>query len=309
MPFSRAKKITFIRNATLQVRILLRQTNTIAVSFPRRSGKKACLSASLTLEAAMSLTLLIFASFCLILPLKVMDTERKIQAAPEAVGEDLSRYAYVTETLKTGETVNTSEMDSSGTEIVNRISGGASVVYAQLQVNEHVDTDAVRGLNLLRSQILEDGETIALTADYGIQLPFPVLGLPMLIRTAGCTRRAWIGLPGKTYGNDGQAGASEDTIVYLGKNSTRYHLSPTCHYLANDLKVVAADQITELRNSSGKRYHACAVCGDVSATTVYVMPSGERYHTSRNCRAIVAYVRTARLSEVAYLGACSYCGK
>ena len=103
---------------------------------------------------------------------------------------------------------------------------------------------------------------------------------------------------------------AEDPIVYVGKGSTRYHLSTRCHYLHNNLQAVGSGEVSGLRNAEGGRYSPCKRC--VSGTpggTVYVMPSGSSYHTSPDCTAIVAYVQAVRKSTVAYLGACSYCGR
>ena len=52
-----------------------------------KAGVSKLLRASLTLEAALVLPLVIFASVCLMLPAKLMITERKLQAGLEAAGE------------------------------------------------------------------------------------------------------------------------------------------------------------------------------------------------------------------------------
>lgn len=57
----------------------------------------------MTLEAALVLPLFIFASVSLILPMKIMNTERKIQAGLEAAGEELSQYAYLQDVMMNGE--------------------------------------------------------------------------------------------------------------------------------------------------------------------------------------------------------------
>ena len=79
---------------TLQVRIL--KNNILSILY-NSCGKKTFLSvsAALTLEAVMSLTLFIFATVCLMTPMKIMNTERKIQAVLEEMGEDFSQYAYI----------------------------------------------------------------------------------------------------------------------------------------------------------------------------------------------------------------------
>ena len=45
----------------------------------------------------------------------------------------------------------------------------------------------------------------------------------------------------------GMGDGEEDEIVYIGKNSTRYHRLRTCHYLYNDLKAVDSGAVGELR--------------------------------------------------------------
>ena len=60
-----------------------------------KAGVSKLLRASLTLEAALVLPLVIFASVCLMLPAKLMITERKLQAGLEAAGGELSQYDYL----------------------------------------------------------------------------------------------------------------------------------------------------------------------------------------------------------------------
>lgn len=294
---------------TLQVRIL---SFYFSKCLQGCHGKKAFLSvsAALTLEAAMCLTIFIFAVVCLMLPMKIMNTERKVQAVLEALGEDYSQYAYIKESLEKGKVFNVTGAGDFAKGFCKYLAAGIAEGYAQSQVMLHMDTISVEHVTMLRSQILEDDETIDLIVDYEIRLPFPVLGLPSLRRTARCQRRAWIGKEGKDY--DGTGGSQEgdpDEIVYIGKNSTRYHRSRSCHYLANRMTGVPKAEIAELRNDYGNKYNPCAVCGQLTGDTVFIMPGGRSYHTTQSCSAIIAYVRAVRLSEVEHLGACSYCGK
>lgn len=294
---------------TLQVRIL---SNTYFKWLFNCCGKKAFLSASggLTLEAAMSLTLFIFAAVCLILPMKVMSTERKIQAAMEMVGEDYSRYAYLQQALEQGKAFASVGAGDHAKEFCRYLVGGVGAGYAQGQILDRVDTQSLKHGSLLRSQILTDGEMIDLIFDYEIRLPFPVLGIPAWKRTARCCRRAWIGRAGKDYNDGGSQGEEgKNRTVYVGRDSTRYHKDRNCHYLSNDLIKVSRNEVSELRSKNGGKYHPCAICGNHGTETVYVMPNGERYHSQSNCSAIVAYVQTAKLSEVEHLGPCSYCSK
>ncbi len=271
--------------------------------------KKAYLSASLTLEAAIVLTLFIFASVCLILPMKIMITERRIQSALEETAEELSRYAYPGNALSKGLNDLIPGADTSDMDFCGFLGNSAGKAYVLTDVEKRLDTASVISLDLSGSEIFTDGEFIDIVLDYKVRFPFSVLGISDLKRTARCRRRAWVGLPGKNYNADGSLGPDDDPIVYVGKTSTRYHLRRTCHYLSNDLTAVSIDQVGDLRNNSGGKYRPCASCGKAAASVVYIMPSGTSYHTDVDCKAIISYARAVRLSEVAYLGACSYCGK
>lgn len=310
-------------NVTLQVRIQPNENNRqrffayhakkAFLTVPRHPGTGQIweMSASLSLEAALVLSLFIFAVICMILPMKVMNTERKIQAALEAVGEDFSRYAYLKDMLERGEEQNIPGAGEFAKSFCGHLMAGAAEGYAQAAVLWHADTSAVKHVRMFRSSILEEDGIIDLILDYEIQLPFPVLGLKAIERTARCRRRAWIGKPGKEGHTGSGGGDGRDEIVYVGKNSTRYHQNRSCHYLANDLAAVAYEQVSGMRNGSGGKYYACRICGSGAGggSTVYIMPSGGSYHASRNCTAINAYVSAARLSEVEHLGACSYCSR
>ncbi len=319
----RSFKKSLISNVTLQVRI---QSNKKYVRyFSGYHGKKAFLpvsgyrhrrkqqgaAASLTLEAALALSLFVFAVVCMILPMQIMNTERKIQAALEAVGEDYSRYAYLQEMLEKGAAADIPGAGEFAKSFCSYLAPGAAEGYAQLMVMQHLDTNAVKHVRMLRSAILEDGETFDLILDYEVQMPFPVLGIGRIGRTARCRRRAWIGTPGKDGGIGGDETDLDDEVVYVGKYSTRYHKNRSCHYLDNNLVPVAYEQVAGMRNESGGKYYGCRVCGRNAGagSTVYIMPSGTSYHTTKNCTAINAYVRAVRLSEVVHLGACSYCSK
>ncbi len=310
LPFSREsikrQRKTIV---TLQVRIL---SITFSKYFHSRHGKKTfpSIPAALTLEAALCLTLFIFAAVCLILPMKVMNTERQLQASLEEIGEDFSRYAYLKQELEQGNGSAVAGAGDFAKGFCRYLTAGIGEGYAQTQVTSHVDTKALEKMSMVRSEILTDGEMVDLVLDYEIRLPFPVLGLPALKRTARCCRRAWIGKAGKDYDGKGETGeADKDTIVYVGKSSTRYHRDRNCHYLSNKLTAVSADQVMKLRNDSGGKYHPCAVCGRQADGIVYIMSDGERYHSNRNCTAIAAYVRAVKLAEVEHMGPCSYCSK
>lgn len=273
------------KSVTLQVRIpckgLLRSRKRVSFSA----------SASMTVEAALTLPLFLFAGVLLMMPFRILDIERQVQAHLEAVGEDISQSAYFTMEPAVGK---------------ESLTAATAYGYAEAAVRIKLRELPIKNLSLASSQLLDDKETVYLVADYEVELPFSVFGLGSVKRKNICYRRGWIGESEKG-GDEAGTGEEEQDMVYIGRNSTRYHESRTCHYLYNDLKAVSLEKITDCRNQSGGRYTPCSRCGGQAGLVVYIMPSGNHYHSSSSCSAIQAYVSQVPRVQAEHLGPCSYC--
>lgn len=292
-----------IKFATLQVRIPLKNDHL---------WKRASFSApaSMSLEAALVLPLFLFAGVVLMMPFRILDVERQMQAIVNSVGEDISRTAYLLlgdAEEKDGAAGGIPGADNPLADAVRSGFAGTAAAYgyAEGMIRTKAGRLPVNDLSLADSTLLEDGETVELVVRYRMELPFAVFGLAAVERSNRCCLRAWIGQEGGAAGED--ADEDDDPIVYVGKGSTRYHNSSSCHYLSNRLTTAALSEIENYRNTDGRRYTACTRCGGRAAGTVYIMPYGEHYHADRDCSAIRAYVRAVRRSSVEHLGPCSYC--
>ena len=163
-----------------------------------------------------------------------------------------------------------------------------------------------------------DDEMFVCVLEYEAALPLGPLRLDARRMSSVVSRRKWTGSEGgrgrSRYG-DGETEDGFETddegnrIVYVGKGSTRYHKDRHCHYIDNVMTAVAGDTVEELRNTSGGRYHPCPSCDAAAEGTVYIFEDGMAYHSSKECKAINAYVSACRLSEVEHLGPCSYCSR
>ncbi len=266
--------------------------------------------ASVSVEAALALSIFIFAIVCMMIPFRMMERQRQVQAALESVNERLCQYAYLEYMLSSGEEIPREDGDWKQ-DLLLGIANGAAGIGAGMMAEDMFSQEGMDFHTFLKSSFLKDGETIAFRMDYRMRLPFSVLNLDSLPFTSESTRRAWIGREGLNFEDDNGSEDEEDPIVYVGKYSTRYHRSRECHYLSNRMQSVDYDAVSKIRNKSGGRYYPCAVCGSgaSSGSTVYIMESGSRYHTTSSCSAIIAYVQAVRLSEVEHLGGCSYCSR
>lgn len=263
--------------------------------------------ASLSVEAAMCFCLFIIAMAILIMPFDMMNTNRKVRGIAEAICKDSCQYAYTYYRLKgekreeKGENYDHDAMKN----IKGVFSGGAIGSFAVAKINREISDKNISNINGILSSCMSDGEAICIRIDYKYSLPIGILGKNSIDQTVVAKRRAWIGVDG---GKMKESNSGEDEYVYIGKNSTRYHIDPKCHYLYNDLRPVALSTISSIRNDNGAIYQPCERCGGRTGEIVYIMPSGTRYHSDRNCNAIIAYVQRVKLSDVEHLGVCSYCG-
>lgn len=277
-------------------------------------------NASLTVEAALVLPLFLFAMYLLILPLRMMDTAREMQQVCESVCQDTVQALYLKSlTRKDSRGDNRvpemetdadtgKEKESRGSRINGALTGNAVGMAAAAMAGRQAGDGYVIHLRSLRSSVLGDGETVRVTLDYDYRLPFSVFGLGSIRQSVTASRRAWTGRTEGGLTSSGSGGAQEEVMVYVGKNSTRYHSSASCHYLSNDLTAVSYASLAGERNSGGKKYHPCSRCAKgVTGGTVYIMPSGTSFHTSESCSAIRSYARAVPKSEAVHLGPCSYC--
>lgn len=321
MPFFQrplSKDFNKKRSVTLQVRIPLEiyglpVKRVLSFASPRhvwyrQLGDRLRVCGSITVEAALALPLFLFAMMILMMPMVLMNEGRKIQTELELVCAEISQYAGVL----SDSTLESEDYKKSGIpeELIEDMTKTGFRLYAEGRIRSRIHTEKAGQFSLTGSRILEDGETIDLILSYQMVLPFPVFRMKSVPMTARSCRRAWIGRDGG-MGNGDTGQDMEDELVYIGKSSTRYHRNRNCHYLYNHISAISFADVGTVRNSDGRKYKPCARCGGFAGPggSVYIMPSGESYHGDRNCSSIVAYVRAVPLSEVEYLGPCSYCAK
>ena len=285
-----------------------------------RKGLRAeGLAASLSVEAALCLTLFMFTVILLSVPMEILDAQRRVQTVLESTARELSWQAYFFYRKEAG--AMPERNDVSGADAVPEDSGSrdreeVAALFAEgaLELYLREKIRAVGGNQLERvdcsgSRISDGGERIDLRAQYRFRLPFSVFALDSVKLSSRSLRRGWIGKEGG--GKGAGSGESEvKTMVYIGRNGSRYHLSASCHYISNEISMVDFENVGGYRNSEGKRYRPCSRCGGAAegGHPVYLLPGGEYYHSRADCSSLNYYVRRVPLSEVKHLGACSYCG-
>ena len=252
---------------------------------------RGSVSASMTVEAAFGLPLFVFLAVALLMPMKVLDTQRKVQMVVEQACEELSLYAYTEESQE--ETL---------------YSDVAAAVWLRGKLGSYEDSVVVK-----QARVPDENGDILLEVECRKKIPF-FSGVTdgMTVRIAA-KRHGWTGLKGKLKSNragDGR-GESDEEMVYVGRDMGRYHRLRDCHYISNDYRAVPLEEAKTMKDADYHRLTACGTCKEyiVEGGIVYVTPNGQHYHGSTDCKAMVSYVRKVARSEVEHLGECSYCSK
>ncbi len=289
----------------------------IQAGIDRFLSKRVYKRASLTVEAAFALCFFIFAIVLIMLPFKMMDAHRKMQAMAESINKKLCQYGYLSKYLEEDEELKKKEDTGDDKEElfdISQIAGNLAfsqfvLGLVQTEAAKLIDDEHIQDISTMGSEFLAQDDMLIIKINYKYELPFAMSLLSGIEQEVVSSRRLWIGREGRSADDKASEEEEDDEEVYVGKSSTRYHLSADCHYLSNNLKTATRADIKNIRNEAGAKYHACARCAKQASSSVYVLPSGRHYHSSRDCTAINAYVKTVKKSSVEHLGACSYCGK
>ena len=127
--------------------------------------RRAPLSASLTVEAALVLPLFLFVLLLFSVPFRIMTAERQMQRAAETVCDRAAALAA----LSTPEAA----------QYRNSLSS-----LALAAARAAVSDPNLSGLSAERSSFLADGETVRVVLDYSYTLPIPLFRLPAIRKTA-----------------------------------------------------------------------------------------------------------------------------
>lgn len=275
----------------------------------RRAWSGTSCRASLTVEAALSLPIVIFAIVLLMMPFKILRATEQMQKVAEEISADVSRFAFTKKQIAEGFPI----ADDTGI-LGSFAEAGTSVILGEYAASKAKTAVADRNLTFvggLRTSCLLEDDCVSVVLDYHYKLPFVSLfGVDGIDQSVISSRRAWVGRDGAANAADAEA-EEEEEWVWIGANPTRYHLNPECHYLSNHFLPATAVSSGKKQSLNGKTYTACERCArNVAAgQTVYVLPAGDHFHTSQDCSALAAYVKKVQKSTVEHLGPCSYCGK
>ncbi|MCR4956808.1 MAG: hypothetical protein K6A30_09005 [Lachnospiraceae bacterium] len=145
----------------------------------------------------------------------------------------------------------------------------------------------------------KDKEEIQVISTFS--MPFFIRSLSKMKSMQSVLFREWHGY---------QRLGEEEEYVYVTKTGEVYHRTKSCRHLLLSIRKVLLPAVSSLRNTDGAKYYPCETCIHGSAPgTVYITSDGNRYHSSKNCRNLLRYIRRIPLSEAKKsYRPCKHCG-
>ena len=262
------------------------------------------LRGSLTVEAALSLPLVLLMMAGILFLFSFLTVETKVQAAIDRVGENTAACYYgieMAENTALGQKIK----EVTGLPLLSEGLSSAAVkalVTDEMEgfaAGEELLAGGTAGLVFLGSGYDAETKNLTIRTTYALKIPvLPFSGLLMPV-TQQAVYRAYVGQE--------LAEKEEEQTVYVAENGKVYHTALTCTYLKLSIRQVDTAQVPFLRNADGGKYSACELCGKGSGTAVFITDYGDRYHYNQNCSGLKRGIRSIPLSQVGELPECSRC--
>lgn len=253
---------------------------------------------SLSVEASLVLPLFIAGLTALLFFIQIIQLQMHIQKALYGQSMKVAGYAFY---------IDKSDMDDTVQNVLE--AGYIKAAVIKEVGKEYLDNSYIvggsQGLRLNLTNNVRAG-TFDAAVQYKVRVPFDLLGIGNITLVSRARCHIWNG------DKDGVPENAED-MVYVTASGEVYHTYRDCTYLASDVGNTTYGQISGLRNDSGAKYYACAVCKKETVndeSPVFYTKYGTRYHMDRMCRNLHSDIFSLPRSEAEdKYRLCSKCGK
>ena len=298
--------------------------------------------ASITVEASLSFSLVLFVLFLVLWPIFILQTSKEIILTVDNQSKIISYYQMLKENLSNENTdytklindslndqiyVNEAEVRDQDTfsnviteSLFNLSNYG--LLYATIKNNINKTNDnknAFDNLRLILPYELDvyDDKTKNIKFDFisWFQLPFNLFSIPDLDQRFVSFRRAFVGVEGDRYEAENDETDNSDK-VYIARNyinSYIYHLDRYCTYLQKNTTKIAYSDLSSHTNEDGDNYISCEYCcRDIHLSdnsNIYVTRYGDKYHYLEKCPKMTAIVTEITIDDAKERGlnACAKC--
>ena len=246
---------------------------------------KKKISGSVTIEAAMTIPIFLFAILCIIYLLEIQSIRLSISAATQHAGKLAAEQIPVVSVL------NPIKLKA---DIVN-------IVGAE-RLNRSIVEGGSSGIQCFTSYYDSGEEIVHIRVSYRVRLPFPQymhIGQKIQQETE---IKAWTGY--QHTGLDDE----DDSIVYIADTGSVYHTNYRCSALHVQIQFITQTELKNYRNESGGKYYACEHCVHGSTMSgVYIANYGTKYHNSLSCSGLKRSIRSVKKSQVKGRRQCRRC--
>ena len=250
--------------------------------------KEKGMGGSMTVEAAVVLPLLLFFFLHIMSAVEMLRLHGKLTFGLWECGKELTVYAAMP-----GETeLDTPDIAVSYIYVKSRLEKFLGKEYLE---NSPLRTGA-NGINYLASDYDEGCIDIGISYSVAPQISvFPMGDIRLVNRYYG---KVW----------DGYDNALNLRFVYVTVYGEVWHKSLDCTHIHHVIRETDWSGISGLRNANGGRYSACELCReDEKGAKTYYTEQGDRYHRSKECPALVRYIRAILWEEDLAYSPCSRC--
>ena len=260
-------------------------------------------SASMTIEASLSLSLFILAMVMLMTPLLILNRSIKISTILEKNARSISMYKY----LEHYGIMKTAVQDIPNIEEILAV--GETALEDLILPNE-VNMEGMQNIRSWKSRITK--EEILLNLEYEELIPLSIIDKKSIYQQIIAHRRAWIGVKGARWEKDAEEEKEEEETVYVIDGPSKvYHKSRDCTYISNEFIRSSAVALEGSEAKYGGKFSPCKACKpSKNSAVVYYTEAGRRYHSSTDCPAMRSSVHEIPLSQAISEGrhACPRCG-
>lgn len=244
------------------------------------------LKASMTIEAALTIPIFLFAILCLVYLLEIQTIGFQVKAAAQDAAKQAAEDMIVLPVLNTYD-LQQNIIENIGNERLERsiIEGGSSGIQCWTSYY-----NAVR-------------EEIIVNINYKIKLPVPSFLDLNAKKKVELKVKAWTG---RTEQNTSE----DEEIVYVTDTGVVYHSDYQCAYLQLSITFISSSSLLDVRNEGGGIYQPCEKCVHGQAMAgVYITKYGTKYHNSLSCSGVKRSIRAVKKADVIGLGGCVKCTK
>lgn len=258
------------------------------ISVPISVGRDRSVRASMTVEAALLLPMVMFFFLHIMSSVEMLRFHGKLCFALWECGNQLTLYAAMPGELAE----KVPDMAVSYLYVGNRVQNFLGKDYLD---NSPVVLGGM-GLNYLSSAYDEGCIDIGVT--YQVKPPLTIFPFPYMRMANRYYGKAWTGYDIREVVR----------YVYVTLYGEVWHATAECTHIFITVQETQRGNIGRLRNANGRKYTSCELCGDEEAKEfVYYTPQGTRYHNTDQCSSLTRYISAIPWQEDLVYRPCSRC--